>query len=237
MKKYFFLLLLMFSNQVLASNFFQSCDLVLDKPEYQKLNEFFSTNDKFNNTTNPLPPEMCFRLNNNYFLFTVVDTSYLSQGLYFFNAKTDEFGQDEAKYDPNIAIEKEFFGAHKKRFVLLSGGMLRHGNLQHWFTILNLTIAKSGKSYIHYDLIDAVENGESGMCGENPQDSRNYDKDFIPMYVSTGKAASIRSYKVLNEGTDTVNIVFDVNEQNCKTMAQKNLKKTFALKNGRFVEK
>ena len=237
MKKYFFLLILTFSSQVFASNFFKNCDAVLDKPEFQKLNEFFSTNDKFNNTDNPLPPDMCFRLNNNYFLFTIVDTGNLSQGLYFYNEKTDKFGQDEGKYYPNIAIEKEFLGAHNKKFVLLSGGMLKHGNLQHWFTILNLTPTKTGKPYIHYDLIDAVENGDSGMCGEVSQDSRNYDKDFIPMYVSAGKATAISSYKIFNEGTGAVNIVFDVKEQNCKTMVQKNLKKTFALKDGRFVEK
>jgi hypothetical protein len=235
LKKCFLLLILAFSNQVFASNFFQNCDAILDKPEFQKLNEFFSTNDKFNNTDNPLPPDMCFRLNNNYFLFTVVDTGNLSQGLYFYNAKTDKFGQDEGKYSPNILIEKEFFGAHNKRFVLLSGGMLRHGDSYHWFTILNLVPTKTGKPYIHYDLIDSVQNGEAGMCGDEPRERSKNDE--IPQYVSKGKASYINPYKIFNEGTDAVNIVFDVEEQNCKTMVKKNLKRTFGLKNGRFVEK
>ncbi|MBC7416744.1 MAG: hypothetical protein H7325_01135 [Pedobacter sp.] len=235
MKKYFFLLILTFSNQVFASNFFKNCDAVLDKPEFQKLNQFFSTNDKFNKTDNPLPPDMCFRLNNNYFLFTVVDTGNLSQGLYFYNAKTDTFGQDEGKYSPNIGVEKEFLGAHNKRFVLLSSGMLRHGDSYNWFTILNLTPTKTGKPYIHYNLIDSVQNGGSGMCGDEPHDRSKNDNNSLYIYMEI--ASYIHSYKVSNEGRDAVNIVFDVDEQNCKTMAHKNIKKTYCLKNDRFVEK
>ena len=67
-------------------------------------------------------------------------------------------------------------------------------------SILNLTPTKIGKPYVHYDLIDSVQNGNSGMCGDQPRDRSINDNSSLYIYIEI--ASSIHSYKVSNEGTD-----------------------------------
>jgi hypothetical protein len=227
LKKYLFLL------------FFGDCNTVLEKPEFYELNNFLNSdfsNDGYSKVNEILPPDKCFRLNNNYYLFTVTDTGRTGQGLYFYDAKTNKSGLDDDQYMPGITVEKEFLGPRNKRFVLLTGSNLIHGNWDVWFNILNLTPMKNGKPYLHYPLMFANESPLDGMCGG--ESSSTWDNDVpAPLYISKGIATSIRSYKIFNEGTNAVNIVFNVKEEDCKTLKQKSYKKIFLLKNGRFVEK
>jgi len=199
LKRYLLALLLIlffgFSNQLFANIFFQDCNTALVKPEFYKLNKFLNSdfsNDSNDKIKEALPPNKCFRLNNNYFLFTVIDTGRTGQGLYFYNAKTGGYGLDNGQYMPNIEVKKEFLGARSKRFVLLEGSNLIHGNWDTWFTILNLTPMKNEKPYLHYPLLFANENPESGMCGEKNSYAPE-DNIPAPLYVSKGIATSIHS--------------------------------------------
>ncbi len=239
MKKYLFLLFFGFSNPLFANNYFQDCNAVLEKPEFYKLNKFLNSDfskDSYDTVKEITPPNKCFRLNNNYFLFTVTDTGRVGQGLYFYNAKTDEYGLDNNQYKPSIEVVQEFLGARGKRFVLLKWSDLMHGNWDTGYTILNLAPLKNGKPYIHYPLLYANEDPEIGMCGG--KNSSTWDSDIpAPLYISKGIATSFRSYKVFNDGTNAVNIIFNINEEDCKTLKQRSYKKTFGLDNGRFLEK
>ena len=137
---------------------------------------------------------------------------------------------------PNIDFKNEFLAANSKSFVLLKGSNLIHGNWDTWFTILKFNPMENDKSYTHYPLLLANEDPVSGMSGGNYPSTWDNDAP-APLYISKGQATTIRSYKVFNEGTNNLYIVFNINEEDCNTLEKISYKKIFILSNGKFVEK
>lgn len=208
------LVVLVFSGQVSASQFFQECSVALEKPEFAALKKYLDTNQK-------LPrPNQCFRLNNKQFLLTVTDTNRVGQGLYYYDAMTNSFGLDGGRYSL-VSVDREFAGLNNKRYVLLSFSNLSRGRWSQDYTILNLVPTKDRKSYIHYSLLSWIEDPVSGLCGTR---------------ISTGKARSIKTPQITNEGTESVQIIFQVTEQDCVTSEQTTYSKVFALRDGVFRE-
>lgn len=206
---------LAFTGQVSASQFFQECSEALEEPEFGALKKYLDSKQE-------LPrPDKCFRLNNQQFLVTVTNTGRVAQGLYYYDAKTNAYGLDGGSYMPNVTVVQEFTGPNNKRYVLLSVSNLSRGGWWQGYSILNLIPTKDGKSYVHYSLLSWSEDPESGLCGTK---------------ILTGKASSIKSPQIANEGTESVQIVFPVTEQDCVTSKQTTYNKTFALNDGVFKE-
>lgn len=207
--------ILAFAGQVSASQFFQECSGVLERPEFVVLKRYLDSKPE-------LPrPDKCFRLNNNQFLVTVTNTGRVAQGLYYYDAKTNTYGLDGGRYMPNINVVQEFIGPNNKRYALLSVSNLSHGDWRQGYSILNLIPTKEEKSYVHYNLLSWSEDPESGLCGTR---------------ISTGEASSIGKPQITNEGTESVQIVFPVTEQDCVTSKKLTYSRTFALSDSTFKE-
>lgn len=206
---------LAFAGPVPASQFFQECSEALEKPEFVTLKGYLDSKPE-------LPrPNKCFRLNNNQFLVTVTNTGRVSQGLYYYDAKSNTYGLEGGSYMPNVDVVQEFIGPNNKRYVLLSVSNLSRGNWWQGYSILNLIPTKEGKSHVHYSLLSWSEDPESGLCGTK---------------ISTGKASSVDEPRITNEGTESVKIVFPVTEQDCVTSKIMTYSRTFALSDGTFKE-
>jgi hypothetical protein len=133
--------------QVSASQFFQECSEVLEKPEFVVLKRYLDSNLELP------PPDKCFRINSNQFLVSVVDTGRIGQGLYYYDAKTKTYQLEGGRSRPGIVVFKEFMGPNNKRFVIFSVSNLSRGEWSQEYSILNLMPTKDGKSYIHYELV------------------------------------------------------------------------------------
>lgn len=206
---------LAFAGRVCASQFFQECSEALEKPEFVVLKRYLDSKQE-------LPrPDKCFRLNNNQFLVTVTNTGRVAQGLYYYDAKTNTYSLDGGSYMPNIDVVQEFMGPNNKRYALFSVSNLNRGAWWQGYSLLNLIPNKEGKSYVHYSLLSWSEDPESGLCGTR---------------ISTGKASSIKKPQLTNEGTESVQIVFPVTEQDCVASKKMTYSKTFALSDSTFKE-
>ena len=221
---------LAFTGQVSAGQFFQECSEAIEKPEFSALKKYLDSNPE-------LPqPDKCFRLNNYQFLVTVTDTGRVAQGLYYYDAKTDTYGLDDGSYMANIKVVQEFMGPNNKRYVLLSFSNLSRGDWWLGYSILNLTPTKDGKSYVHYSLLSWSEDPVSGLCGHWTSTDRATGKTELHKNKSTGTASSIKKPQIASEGTESVQIIFTVTEQNCETSQRNTYNRTFALSDGAFKE-
>jgi hypothetical protein len=70
--------------------------------------------------------------------------------------------------------------------------------------------------------LSTSEDPQSGFCGTNS--------------VTSGKTDAVKAVMVLNEGTESVRIVFDVTEQDCSTKKFREAKRVFGLIDGIFKE-
>lgn len=200
----------------IAERFFINCGNALELKDFSALKSFFDRYPK-----KPKPDD-CFRLNDSEFLVTVNDTGRVAQGLYFVDVKQDKMKMDGGYSLVHVA--QEFTGKNKKRYVLLSFGGLSSGGMYSGYDILNLIPTTNSKSYIRYSLFDVSEDGVAGFCGERR-------KKFIKEGIN---AESIESYKILNEGTQDVTLIFNIKSENCKTLSKKSYAKKFKLIDGVF---
>ncbi|MEW5949771.1 MAG: hypothetical protein AB1711_10240 [Thermodesulfobacteriota bacterium] len=121
-------------------------------------------------------------------------------------------------------VEREFLGKNKKRYVLLGMSNLGGGYYSYGYAILNLIPKNNGKSYTFYPLFSVSEDPVDGLCGEKRERFIKENDD----------AEEITSYKILNEGTEDVTLVFYITEENCKTLTKRTYIKKFKLVNGVF---
>lgn len=213
-----------------AENFFQSCSVALKLPSFRVLREYLESNpDK------PSPDD-CFRLNNYQFLLTITDTGRLGQGLYTYDFNANTFGLSDLRPIPGIKIEKEFEGMNHKRFVLMSWSNAHQGNWTQGFNIIQLTPTREDKSYVNYLLLATGQDPESGLCGHWETTDPKTGKTEKHQNIMKGKTAAISSYRILNEDTEHVSIVFNITEENCETSEFKTYTKTFRLNDGLFKE-
>jgi hypothetical protein len=199
-----------------AQNFFEPCDAALITAPYKSLSEYLQAHEA------GLVPDMCFRLSNSEFLLTVTDAPRISQGLYHYDAKANKFDLSDGRSRPNVRVKREFEGKAKKRFVLLSWSNLHQGDWSSGYEILNLIPKKEDRSFVVYGLLSTSEDPQSGFCGTNS--------------VTSGKTDAVKAVMVLNEGTESVRIVFDVTEQDCSTKKFREAKRVFGLIDGIFKE-
>jgi hypothetical protein len=218
--------LLIDGKNVAASNFFIECDKALDKKEFLPLKIYY---DKHPDEPHP---DMCFRLNNNEFLVTITSTGRVFQGLYYFNSKEEKFERHEG-VGPGIEVKEEFLGKNNKRYALLKWSNLSHGNWDYGFDILNLIPKREGKPYIVYNLLAVNEDPVSGLCGEWGSTDKS-GKTERHQSVKEGKKESIEGCKILYQGTENVQIVFTITEQDCKTLKKRTYPKIFRLVDGVF---
>jgi hypothetical protein len=221
-----FTTLLIYGSNVTASNFFIECDKALEKKEFLPLKKYY---DKHPDEPHP---DMCFRLNNNEFLVTVTSTGRVFQGLYYFNSKEEKLGRGEGG-GPNIEVKEEFLGKNNKRYVLLSWSNLSHGDWDYGFDILNLIPKREGKPFIVYNLLYVNEDPVSGLCGAWSSKDKS-GKIERHQNFKEGKKESIKGYKIIDQGTENVRIVFTITEQDCKTLEERTYQKTFHLVDGAF---
>lgn len=200
-----------------SKHFFINCYNAFALKEFSALREFY---DK--HTEEP-KPDKCLRLNNNEFLVTVTDTGRIAHGLYLIDIKHDKIEMEEVI--PNIKVVTEFLGKNKKRYVLLSYSNLHAGYWSNGYLILNLIPRDSkGKSYILYSLLNVSEDPVAGLCGEKRE-------RFIK---EGGNAETLTSYKIIDEGTENVTLIFYATEENCKTLNKRAYTKKFKLVEGIF---
>ena len=210
--------------------FFIDCEKAFQRPEFQVFANYMKEHE------NITRPDKCFRLNDYEFLATVSATSRIGQGLYVFDVKKETFDLYEGGYIPEIEIVREILGQNNKRYVLLSWSNLAHGNWDSGYAILQLILRpKEGLPIVLYDLLSANEDPVAGLCGEwSSTDQSGKTEKF--QNITEGKKSRITGHQVLNEGTERVQIIFSLKEQDCKTLHISNYTKRFALKNTRFVE-
>lgn len=231
MKLQVFLLILLFSSVGFADNFFIPWDQALKKSEYTSLKKYYETHpdDQIG-----IPPDQCFRLNNNEYLVIVTATGRMGQGLYYLNLKNGTFELHKHRAIPGIEIVQEFIATNQKRYVLLKWSNLHHGDLSNGYDILNLVPKKMG-TYELYNLFWVSEDPEVGLCGEwSSTDETGQVKHFLK--IKEGKTQSIEGYEIKNteEGTK---IIFFIKEQDCKTLNTRSFKKTYTLSEKKFIEK
>jgi len=213
------------AEKVYAEGFFMDCEAAFKLKEFSVLQEFF---DKHSDEPRP---EQCFRLNNSEFLVIITDTARAGQGLYFVNIKRNKMEIDGGY--ALMGVEREFLGKNKKRYVLLANSNLGGGSYSYGYSILNLVPRTySGKPYIVYSLFYVSEDPESGLCGEMLSTWGGETTKTVK--IKEGTTEQINSYKILNEGTENVTIIFNITEQNCKTLVKKPYTKTFKIVNGEF---
>lgn len=222
-----FLFVMAFSSHVTAGDFFIDCGEALSQKGFLKLKEYYDANpDK-------PKPDMCFRLNNYEFLVTVTGTGRVAQGLYYYDAKENKMELYEGAYMADIEVKKEFLGKNKKRYVLISWSNLAHGNWDYGYDILNL-ISKAGKKpFVLYNLLSVNEDPEAGLCGEWSSKDKS-GKAEKHQKIKEGITSRIKGYKILNEGTEKVKIVFTITEQDCKTLKRTTYEKVFSLVGDQF---
>jgi hypothetical protein len=198
-----------------AQNFFEPCDAALKTAPYKSLREYLQAHEA------ELVPDMCFRLSNSEFLLTVTDAPRISQGLYHYDAKANKFDLSDGRSRPNVRVKREFEGKAKKRFVLLSWSNLHQGDWSSGYEILNLIPKKEDRSFVVYGLLGVSEDPQSGFCGSNS--------------VARGKTDAVKAVRVLHEGTENVQIVFEITEQDCSTKKFRVAKRVFSLNDGIFT--
>ena len=218
--------LLIYGKNVTASNFFIECDKALEKKEFLSLKAYY---DKHPDEPHP---DMCFRLNNNEFLVTVTSTGRVFQGLYYLNSKEEKL-EEPGGGGPNIEVKEEFLGNNNKRYVLLGWSNLSHGNYDYGFDILNLIPKGEGKPFIVYNLLYVNEDPTSGLCGAWSSKDKS-GKVEIHQNVKEGKKESIKGYEIQHQGTENVQIVFTIIEQDCTTLKKRTYQKPFRLVDGVF---
>jgi hypothetical protein len=199
-----------------AQNFFEPCDAVLKMAPYKKLRDYLQAHET------ELAPDMCFRLSNFEFLLTVTNAPRISQGLYHYDAKANKFDLSDGRSWPNVRVKREFEGKANKRFALLAWSNLHAGHWASGYEILSLIPKNDGRSFVVYGLLDVSEDPQSGLCGSNS--------------VARGKTNAVKAVTVLHEGTENVQIVFDVTEQDCSTIEFKVAKRIFRLNDGIFKD-
>jgi hypothetical protein len=199
-----------------AGPFFEDCETALDKPGYQRLKQYYEAHSQEDEN----PPRMCFRLNRDEFLVTIVDAGRIVQGLWYFDASTGLYDRVDNQYCPGISIEQEFTGARQKRYVLFKCSNLHLGDATTWYSVLHLTPGKKRQSFSLKQLLAAQEDPEEGFCGTRLSDS----------------ATSIMNYQILNESTAGVRIEFAIEEENCKTHKRRIYIRAFQLRDGEFAE-
>lgn len=231
MKLRVFLLILLFSSVGFADNFFIPWDQAIKKSEYTSLKKYYETHpdDQID-----IPPDKCFRLNNNEYLVTVIATGRMGQGLYHLNLKNGTFELHNHRAIPSIQIAQEFIASNQKRYVLLKWSNLHHGDWSHGYDILNL-VPKNMGTYDIYNLFWVSEDPLVGLCGEGSSiDEKGQTIHFSN--IKEGKTESIEGYEIKNteEGTK---IIFSIQEQDCKTLKSRFYKKIYVLSNKKFIEK
>lgn len=194
-----------------AKSFFIDC------VEAFKFKEFSTLVDFLNRHPNDPRPDSCFRLNNNEFLVIITDAGTVDHGLHYIATKEDKMVKESGGL---MGVAQEFLGKNKKRYVLLGWGSPG----AYGYSILNLIPKTNGKSYTEYNLIRVYEDPVSGYCGER--------KEYF--IRNNQNAADITSYKILNEGSEDVTIVFDITEENCKSSKKNKYTKKFKLVDGIF---
>jgi len=200
------------AEKVYAESFFMDCEAAF------KLKDFF---DKHLDKPRP---DQSFRLNNSEFLVIITDTGSVGQGLYFVNVKNNKMEIDDGY--ALMGVKKEFFGKNQKRYVLLATANLGSGSYSNGYSILNLIPRHNVKPYILYLLFDVSEDPIAGLCGEKRD---RFIKDHI-------KAEAVDSYKILNEDTENVTLVFYIIEENCETLKKRTYAKRFKLVDGIFKQ-
>jgi hypothetical protein len=206
-------LVLLLSRLVVAGNYFVDCEKALRSKDFSGLHAFYERNK------DQPPPDKCFKMNNNEYLITVVDTGRIGQGLYYVNIKENKAQLDEGSYTPNMKIEHEFLGKNKKRYALYSWSNLHGGNYETGYAVLFLTPKSDGKSWKTSSLFSVLGDPEGGLCGDR---------------IKTGKAGSVEGFKISGEGTEKVKIVFTVIEQDCKTLKTTTARKVFSQSGPEF---
>jgi hypothetical protein len=194
-----------------VEHFFINCNNALKLKDFSGLKGFFNRHPKWSR------PDECFRLNDSEFLVTVNDTGRIAQGLYFVDVKQDKMKMDGGYSLVHVA--EEFTGKNKKRYVLLRFGGLSGGVMYDGYDILNLIPTTNGKSYTRYSLLEVSEDGVDGFCGERREKFREEGIN----------AESIESYRILNEGTQDVTLIFNIKSEDCKTLSKKQYAKKFRL--------
>jgi hypothetical protein len=214
-----------------------SCKDVLQEPDLQKVTEELASKIGASH------PDKCYRLNDNEFLVTV-QAAGLGDGLYVFDVNENSIEQYESM--PGIRVVKEFDGKQGQRYVLFRAGRLLHGYCTGGYNILQLASnQESGETAAKHritahqralkDLQPPVEvynlfftslGADCGGCAEYTEGERSI----------WAVASKITGYRIFNEGSDDVKIVFDLKEQDCKTLKLRDYQKKFSLREGRFSE-
>ena len=213
----FFILSLVTSSATAQGPFFINCDDAFKKPSFLVLAKYFKQNDK------NLPPDKCFRLNDRQYLVTVTKAVQIDAGLYVFDATKKTF----ERHNGDDEVVREFVGKNHKRYVLLRWSYLSHGDYEYGYDILQLTPKlQEGLPIVVYNLLWVTEDPGAGLCVENvrPDDQVH------------GMASHITGYQIVNEGTEHVQIVVNLKQQDCKTSQIKTVNKKFILYHNRFVE-
>jgi hypothetical protein len=200
---------------IFAENYFIDCDAAMKRYEFTPLRDYYNSHPKI------WSPDMCFRLNKREYLVTITRVAPILQGLYYYNSTDNTFKLYEDNNTtcfPGISIAEEFYGKNNKRYVLMVGGVT--GSI--FYKIFNLVDNKDKHSYpfITYEIIGDRWDPVDGLCGND------YPKPT---------ASEILSYRIFNQRTDKVEIVFKIREQDCRTKKIKEYEKKFHIKDGIFT--
>jgi hypothetical protein len=230
------LFLLNTAHPVFGENFFVDCDKAMKKKVFSPLKIFLEDQSLYSEIDGRVDclPKSCFRLNENEFLLTIPLSHNFRAGLYYVNLKNNNLILHGDVEMPNIEVQQEFTGKNKKRYALFSWGTLWHGIYSREYGVLNLVLKTKGKPpYVLYNIYSAHES-DSGLCGKWVDKNNKTGKTAEGQDIKEGKAHSVKRCRIENYGTDNVQIVFDIQEQNCLTLEKREYKKIVGLVDGVF---
>lgn len=232
-KLFFSVVGLFFVSSCFAENYFQRCNIVMEKRNYSKLKTYFEAKDistvKVKNKSNYA--HLCQRLNNNEFLYTDRDINYNSVFFYCFSNKNNTLTCEKERssaYYPGLSIERIFFGKNNKQFVLFKTNLLRRGIKNNGLLIFHIVPKSDSKrGYAFYSLKGV--GAYNGLYSDAGRICSNLSKN------SNAKVPHKNHYKILNENSEKISLIFYQKIQSCNndsTISNQTLE--YIWKNNKF---
>jgi hypothetical protein len=228
------------SVSVFAASLFKECERAFSEKGFEQLEAFYERhsadlptegNAAMSFEDDRLPkiyyPNECLRLSDSKYLSLVRGTIFVD-GLYLIDTKKDTVELQALTYPlPNLKVDRVFGGAGSQ-YLLMKWDNLHHGILYGGYAIFNLVRPKEA-SFKFYDLL-FFDESDDGLCG-------NFSSDNPEGWaqITTGTATHLESYRIINEGTANVALVFFTSEQDCKTLERQHVIRTYGIIDGTFT--
>jgi hypothetical protein len=187
-----------------------------DNPEEQKRLESFVSKRVG-------PPESYFVINNNKFLVSITSVGRIAQGLYFVDLSSSHIERIVGGFPE---LKKEFRNKNTTVLIFANTGLNRGQMWTQYYEINFPETNNTDQSFGRSNLINVVEDGESGFCGGDKHRAKS---------INLTKATRIRSYTFSDKNIDSIpDILFNVDEMDCQSWEKRSYQVIYIFKNGKY---